>query len=91
MSYKPDGKSVADATNTLLGAQVSALASETIMKLHDITANSPEIRKRCNSVTGYMLNDALIFMQFIATLIDAHKVSTASAYQDTVEKFGNGL
>lgn len=91
MSYFPDNRNTIDATNTKLGEDIRRLAVDTVTKLHDIVADSPEISNRSNTLTGYMLNDTMVFMQMIEYMITAHKASTASAYQRTKEKFGDGL
>lgn len=91
MSYYPDNKNTIDATHTKLGDDVRRLAVETVTKLHDIVIDSSEVTSRSNTLTGFMLNDTMIFMQLIEYMITAHKASTASAYQKTKEKFGNEL
>lgn len=91
MIYTPDNKNIIDVSKSELGYNVAKLASETVLKLHDIVSDSSEIKNRSNSLTGYMLNDTMVFMQFIEILITAHKTATAKSYEQTQERYSDGV
>lgn len=80
-----------DASNDKIGEDIRQLAIDTVMKLHALTSNSPEIRSRSRSLVGYVLNDTLTVMQFIEYLIATHKQTTAKSYDATVGKFNDEL
>ena len=83
----PDGKHVLDATNTELGENLKGLVSRTLKEYQTMIGDSPMIGKTTNSLTGYMLNNTMVFMQFIELLITAHKTGMMMAYQETLKKY----
>lgn len=84
-----DGKDVVDVTRSQLGRDLFNFAVTTVEEFHRIVTASPIIRSHANSLTGFMLNHTMIFMQFIEQLILAYKASSAQAYHLTKEDHRN--
>ncbi|WP_411753257.1 hypothetical protein [Serratia sp. (in: enterobacteria)] len=75
-----DPRDIVNASDTPLGKQIVQLAKETCLKLHTITSTSDEIMKRCDTLTGYMVNESMTFMQLIEFMIAIQKGVMAQGY-----------
>lgn len=78
-----DKRDIVNASDTQLGKNIATLARETCMKFHDIVSTAPEILSRTDTLTGFMVNESMTFMQLIEFMIAIQKSVMAQGYSAT--------